>query len=72
MKTKPSVVSLDKSTFVCYTNKEVSERLQFGQGCLVVLARPKRKRTHYLTVSESHVSGFFIDLTTYLWYNTLK
>ena len=43
---------------LCYINKEVSERLQFGQGCLVVLARPKRKRTRYLTLLESHESGF--------------
>lgn len=43
---------------LCYINKEVSERLQIGQECLVVLARPKRKRTRYLTVLESHESGF--------------
>ena len=50
---------IDKSTFLCYTSKEVSERLQIGRGCLVVRVRPKLKtNTLIKQFLKSHVSGF--------------
>ena len=64
---------VDKSTLLCYTNLEVSERLQFGQGCLVVRVRPKKKtNSQFNNVREVTEVTFLIDLTTYLWYNRLN
>lgn len=59
--------------FLCYSNKEVSERLQFGQGCLVVIARSKKKtNSQFNNVRETTKVVFLVDLSTYLWYNKLN
>ena len=64
---------VDKSTLLCYTNLEVSERLQFGQGCLVVQVRPKKKtNSQFNNAREVTKVAFLVDLTTYLWYNRLN
>ena len=73
MKTNIAGYPLDKSTLLCYTNLEVSERLQIGQGYLVVLVRPKLKtNTQFNNVREVTKVTFLIDFTTYLWYNRLN
>ena len=59
--------------FLCYSNKEVSERLQFGQGCLVVQVRSKLKtNSQFNNVREATKVASLVDLTTYLWYNKLN
>lgn len=56
-----------------YTNKEVSEILQIGQGCLVVQVRPRLKtNTQSNDAREVTKVAFLVDLTTYLWYNKLN
>lgn len=53
---------VDKSTLLCYTNLEVSERLQFGQGYLVVQVRLKLKtNSQFNNVREATKVVFLID-----------
>lgn len=53
---------VDKSTLLCYTNLEVSERLQFGQGYLVVQVRSKLKMNSQVNnVREATKVVFLID-----------
>lgn len=53
---------VDKSTLLCYTNLEVSERLQFGQGYLVVQVRSKLKmNSQFNNVREATKVVFLID-----------